>query len=108
MSGDEYITPAQAAKLFPQRNGKPPHYHTVLRRILRGVGGVKLKAIADGQRWFTTAAWVREFQDELTAVRSGQRPHAVAGTDAATEAAVAYLERRLGRGKGKAAAAPSV
>lgn len=79
MSNARLITIAEAAKLFPARNGKRPHIKSIRRRILKGAGGVKLRAVRDGGRWYTTEEWVREFQEKYTAASlPGNCPHPAA------------------------------
>ena len=66
MDSPEYIAIAEAAQLFPLRNGKYPHISSIRRRILTGCRGVKLRAIKDGSSWFTTVEWIKQFQEECT------------------------------------------
>lgn len=70
MDGNEYISLSQAAGLFPrQTGGKKISLDALRRRILKGVRGVRLKAIWDGRGWYTTREWVLEFQDACTRAR---------------------------------------
>ena len=62
----ELIPLEKAAELFPQRCGKPPHVKTLHRRIRNGSRGVRLRAVHDGGRWFTTKQWVKEYMDAST------------------------------------------
>ena len=65
-AGEALIPLSRAAKLFPKRNGKSPHLKTLCRRIRNGSRGVRLRAVHDGGRWYTSLAWVRQFLDEST------------------------------------------
>jgi hypothetical protein len=57
---------SRAARLFPKRDGKAVHLKTLHRRIRAGSRGVRLRAVHDGGRWYTSPAWVRQFLDEST------------------------------------------
>jgi hypothetical protein len=75
----EYLSPAQAAKLWPRPN---THFSVVLRAFVTGKASkmrpgerIRCKAIRDTQGWFTTAEWVQEFFAELTRDRGGSVPN---------------------------------
>ena len=94
--GEALIPLSRAAKLFPKRNGKSPHLKTLHRRIRRGSRGVRLRAVYDGEAWYTTAAWVRQYLDAATTKRlpDGLKHPAAASEDHAT--AVIELAERWG------------
>lgn len=69
----DLITLSEATKHFPAVDGKKIHVLTLKRRIVKGVGGVKLRATKDGRRWFTTVEWIREFREACTAMACGRR-----------------------------------
>lgn len=60
------LTLAEAASYFPTRNGRRLHVRSIQRRIIKGCRGVRLAGFKDGTLWFTTRAWIREFQDACT------------------------------------------
>jgi hypothetical protein len=62
----QLISLADAARLFPRRNGKAPHIRTIHRRIHHGWNGVKLRAKRDGHQWFTSQEWIEEFMEACT------------------------------------------
>jgi len=62
----EFISVTEARKYFPKRNGKFPHVASVIRRIVNGCNGIRLRAVRDGGRWYTTPEWVEQFQREYT------------------------------------------
>ena len=74
-----------AAKLFPQKNGKHPHVITIRRWILQGSRGVKLGGSRIGGQWFTSDAAVCEFIQAGT--DKAMREHG-----GATRSAIASLE----------------
>lgn len=70
---DEMVPFKLVARRFPQANGKPRSFKTIMRWILHGAkpnhhGGVpiKLEAIRVGGTWFTTEDALREFSRGLT------------------------------------------
>jgi len=62
---DEYITTTEASKLFPKVNGRRMSNKAIIRRIVKGVGGVKLEAVTDGYRYLTKKEWVSNFLREV-------------------------------------------
>lgn len=67
------LTPLKlVARRFPQANGKPRSFKTIMRWILHGAkpghhaGPIKLEAIRVGGSWFTTEDALREFSRALT------------------------------------------
>ena len=71
-----YYGLAQAAKFYPQTNGRPPHPSTLTRHILRGVRlndgtTLKLRAKRTPGGWHVSREAVDEFIDRLTADRCG-------------------------------------
>lgn len=99
MKQSKPLTLAEAANHFPRRNGKKVHVKTLLRRIVNGCRGVHLRAFKDGNTWFTTVAWIREFQETCTArsIRSARRSDEERMEAAAD--AKGLFDRRYGRGK---------
>ncbi len=76
----DYLTPAQAAKLWPKPG---THFSAVIRAFVVGTKSkqhpdqrIKCRAIRDTQGWKTTAEWVDEFFAEITADRGGVAPRA--------------------------------
>jgi hypothetical protein len=68
---DDRISLADACRLLPSRNGKPPHLYTVRRWASHGVKGtdgklVRLRAFRVGRTWYTRRAWISEFIEILT------------------------------------------
>ncbi|WP_165070846.1 hypothetical protein [Paludisphaera rhizosphaerae] len=81
MSEPAYLTPAAAGRLFPSADGRGLSPQSVMRSILRGTQSVrqateriKLRAVRTPAGWLTTAEWVAEYVDALTADRVGA-PH---------------------------------
>lgn len=66
LEATDTLSLAEAATLFPKRNGKPLSLVAMRRRVVKGVDGVRLRAIRDGRVWFTTREWVEQFQAEVT------------------------------------------
>lgn len=62
----QLISLSEAARKFPQRNGRHPHIVSIRRRILHGSRGVKLRAVRDGRDWFTCQEWIQEFMEACT------------------------------------------
>lgn len=62
---NEYLSPKQAGPLFPG-NYTP---HRVILRMKEGKNGIRLRHIYDGRRYWTTAEWIQDFLDALTAKR---------------------------------------
>lgn len=89
---------AEAADLFPRRNGKKVHVLTLKRRVINGCHGVHLQAFKIGSMWYTTAAWVEQFQAECTRSALGDsRPRrSAANRRRANERAKEILRRRFG------------
>ena len=67
----DYLSLDRAAELFPRRDGRLPTRQSIVRRIRRGVHGVRLRAVFSGGRWYTTAAWIEEFHAVSTAAACG-------------------------------------
>ena len=74
----DFLTPAQAAKLWPRPR---THFSAVVRAIVDGTKSkvhpdrrIKLRAVRDTQGWRTTSAWVDEFFAAITADRGGVAP----------------------------------
>jgi hypothetical protein len=100
MNVNQAIPLAEAAALFPRRNGKKVHVLTLKRRVIDGCRGVKLRAFKSGGIWYTTPQWVQEFEDECT--RHALHGHGELPQRSATEQAEAShraketLRRRFG------------
>ena len=92
--GSDYLTLQEAARCVP---GVKPHANTLRRWIVRGVRGLRLRAVHTG-RWYTTAEWVREFLEGRTAARLGW-PHDAALSERA-EIARAAMREKWGIGNG--------
>lgn len=90
------ITLAQAADLFPKRDGRKLHIKTIKRRIVVGCNGVRLNAFKDGGVWFTTPRWIREFQEACTRRAMPGRERPAAQRSRSHEQASEALRRRYG------------
>lgn len=91
-SNDQLITLTEATKLrwLPRRRkGSRPHLSTLLRWVLRGVGGVRLEAWKVGNAWCTTERSLREFF-----AKSAGNPAPAAVPDSRREA-IARAEAKL-------------
>jgi hypothetical protein len=62
---EHMITLTEASGVFPGGLGKA----SILRRIRKGILGVRLRAVFDGGRYWTKEEWIKEFLDEVTAKR---------------------------------------
>lgn len=94
-----YLTLSEAVRFFPRRNGKSISSRTVYMRATRGVRGVVLQTIREGNMLMTTEEWIEQFQRECTAkarrdVNPYDRPKFQADMDD-------ELTRRLARRDGK-------
>ena len=81
----EYITITEASKLFPKVNGRRISNKAIIRRIVKGVGEVKLEAITDGYRYLTKKEWVTNFLREVNSRKipeTGARQAVKAGREA--------------------------
>ncbi len=97
MNETKLITLAAAARLLPSRNGRHLSKQALLRRILTGSRGIRLKAVKDGGTWYTTELWLREFQDACTKRALGAPQTSQAEIDTkAHERAEKELLRRYG------------
>jgi hypothetical protein len=62
------LTAATKLKWLPRRRkGARPHLSTILRWVVRGVGGVRLEAWKVGNAWCTTERSLRGFFEKLAA-----------------------------------------
>ena len=57
---------ADAAAVFPRRNGKKVHVLTVKRWITKGCRGVYLVGWKRGNNWFTSAEAIEQFRRDCT------------------------------------------
>ena len=76
---EQYIPLADAAKYLPGRGGKAMCVKSIVRRIVKGVRGVRLQAVRNGGLWFTTREWCEQFISDCTAEATGTRPIPAAG-----------------------------
>lgn len=97
---EAFITLADAAKHLPGRGGKAMCVKSIVRRIVKGVRGVKLQAVRNGGLWFTTQAWCEQFINDCTAKATGARPSA-SGESPSYRRAVDALAGRFGIHVGK-------
>lgn len=70
MSRPKYISMAAAGQLFPRKKSA----HSVKTLITKGANGIRLQAIFDGGRYWTTEEWVAEYLTEQTSKRLQFRP----------------------------------
>jgi hypothetical protein len=78
----QYITLADAANLLPKNHGKKVHVRTIKRWIVNGTRGVRLAGKKIGWKWYTTAEWLREFEE---ACSSGSMPNPSSASSATPE-----------------------
>lgn len=75
---------------------------SIVRRIVKGVRGVKLQAVRNGGLWFTTVEWCEQFISDCTAKATGTRPIPAAGDESPSyRRAVDALAGRFGIHVGK-------
>lgn len=90
----DLLTLAQAARRVP---GKP-HPKTVLRWMLRGLDGVRLKSVRAGRQRLTCERWLVEFFAASAKVHAGGIPTSAAPTAApATPARTSERSARTAR-----------
>jgi hypothetical protein len=61
------------------------HYATILRWIISGVSGVKLRAVRVGGVWCTRETWLMEFFEASANAKAGIRPAPPAAANAETD-----------------------
>lgn len=96
MNADLLKPIAEASEWFPVFRGRRLSAKAIIRRIRHGQDGIRLKAIRDGGKWFTSPEWVAEFLEAVTAKRVPEVP-SPASEKRAVAAARARLARRYGR-----------
>ena len=89
-----------ARSLPPSRAGKPVHVSTISRWRSPGVrrrdgSYITLRAVRLPSGWATTAEWVEEFIDAVTADKSGQSPPAAIRTTARRRREIERANREL-------------
>jgi hypothetical protein len=97
----EHTFPAtEAPRHLPRRAGKPIHFSTIWRWILKGVktptGVVRLEAVRVGSRWVTSQEAIARFCERLTPRLDSDpspTPRSPAARTRASERAAAELER---------------
>lgn len=99
----EWLPLAEAARLFPARNGQHPTVATLKRRIKVGCRGVKLGGRLSGACWYTTREAIERFEAELTrrelgSAAAGEVASGSAARRASSKAARDYLSK-LGIGR---------
>lgn len=70
MSQPQYIDLETAGQRFPRKKSAK----AVKNLVQRGIGGIRLRAVSDGYRYFTTQEWIDQYLTEQSRKRLGQQP----------------------------------
>jgi hypothetical protein len=66
MNATNLIALSDVVDLLPKRRGKKIHIKTVMRWVIEGCRGTRLTATKIGGVWYTSNAWLIEFQQSCS------------------------------------------